>query len=305
LYDLLSPYASAVAAIDIYVAYGSVHHALGLLATVKREFDDVELHFEEALRIEHTMGSRPLVAWTQYRYAEMLWVRGERRFDQYRRQLLDRALANGKALKMTALAEKARYLLNTSDAEYRHDSKMPAPSPGSETSFMPRAGTATVLFSDIENSIPLYERLGDAKAQEVMRCHYVAMRAVVNKYGGSEIKTTGDGFMVAFTNARQALLCAIDVQRALASSSGHGEMSLRVRIGIHTGEAISEAGDLFGKCVIIAARIMSLAKGAEILVSSITKDIIESANDDVRFDEGRALTLKGLSNTYTVFAVAW
>jgi class 3 adenylate cyclase len=177
--------------------------------------------------------------------------------------------------------------------------------PADPRSVWPVADTFTILFSDVENSTQLFERLGDIKAQEIIRSHNGIMRWLMREHGGFEVKTTGDGFMVAFPSARQSLLCAIDAQRKIMSPNGTGAVPIRVRIGIHTGEVISESGDFFGKCVIIAARITSLAKGAEILVSSTTKELIESACDDIHFDGGRALALKGLSSIYTIYRAVW
>ncbi len=307
LYRFLSPYASMNAAIDIYVAYGPVHYALGILATVTGEFEDAEIHFEEALRLAHTMASRPLVAWTQYRYVEMLVARGSQSHSQYGRQMLERALDKARALEMTTLAERARLLAISYDIQGRPDSPslaiMSATASVDSGSVGSVADTFTIMFSDIENSTQIFERLGDIGAQEIIREHNGVMRWSMREHGGVEVKTTGDGFMVAFPSARQALLCAIEAQRKITSSDGNGAVPIRVRIGLHTGEVISESGDFFGKCVIIAARIAALAKGGQILVSSTTKELIESAGDDIRFDGGRALALKGLSSTYTIFGL--
>jgi eukaryotic-like serine/threonine-protein kinase len=117
------------------------------------------------------------------------------------------------------------------------------------------------------------------------------------------VKNLGDGFMVAFASARRAVLCAISIQKDLTRYSGEIAESLpRVRIGLHTGEPIREAGDFFGKSVIVAARIGTEAKAGEILVSAATKEMVQEAGD-LKFDTGREVKLKGLSGTYTVYAV--
>ncbi|HEY2484009.1 MAG TPA: protein kinase [Candidatus Binataceae bacterium] len=166
-------------------------------------------------------------------------------------------------------------------------------------------GTVSIMFSDIENSTLIIEKLGDLRAQEVFQIHNRAVREQVAKEGGYEVKTMGDGFMVAFSSARRALLCAVEIQRWLATySKQHPEAPLRVRIGLNTGEAIREAGDFFGKTVVLAARIGAAASGAQILVSATFKAMTESAGD-IRFDGGRDLNLKGLSGSHRVFAVLW
>ena len=121
------------------------------------------------------------------------------------------------------------------------------------------------------------------------------------------MKSQGDGFMLAFPDPCEALDCAIDVQRAFAEREREGESeSLRVRMGLHTGEVISEEGDYFGKNVILAARIAAEAVGGEILVSEELRDAASSGNGNgLRFDDGRELELKGLAGSHRVFRAEW
>jgi class 3 adenylate cyclase/septal ring-binding cell division protein DamX/tRNA A-37 threonylcarbamoyl transferase component Bud32 len=166
-------------------------------------------------------------------------------------------------------------------------------------------GTVSIMFSDIENSTLMIDRLGDLRAQELFRMHNALIRDQLARHGGYEVKSMGDGFMVAFSSARRALMCAIEIQRRLADYSiRHPDAPLRVRIGLNVGEAIREAGDFFGKTVVVAARIGAAARGGEILVSSTFKAITDSAGD-IRFDDGRDMTLKGLSGSYRVYRVLW
>ena len=123
--------------------------------------------------------------------------------------------------------------------------------------------------------------------------------------GGFEVKSQGDGFMVAFSSARRAVDCAIAIQRAFAAQGEETpDEAIRVRIGLHTGEAIRERDDFFGRNVILAARIAAQAAGGEILVSSLLKQLTESSGD-VRFGEAREVNLKGLSGSHMVHAVQW
>ena len=111
--------------------------------------------------------------------------------------------------------------------------------------------------------------------------------------------------MLAFGSARRALLCAIDLQRAFASRNKENpDRALQLSIGVHTGEAIREADDFFGKNVILAARIADAACGGEILVSSLVKALTESAGD-IRFGEERRVELKGLRGVHRVYDVPW
>jgi class 3 adenylate cyclase len=164
-------------------------------------------------------------------------------------------------------------------------------------------GTVTLLFSDIEESTPIAEQLGDLRWMQVLREHNALVRECVARQSGFEVKTIGDAFMIAFQSARRALLCAIDIQRAFAAySDEHPEQAVRVRIGMHVGEPVREADDFYGKSVILASRIAGQARGGEILVSSLLRELIESAGD-IRFDEGRETTLKGLTGTHRLYAV--
>lgn len=166
-------------------------------------------------------------------------------------------------------------------------------------------GTVTLLFTDIEGSTALNERLGDHRWLELLRAHNAIVREHVRAYAGYEVKTAGDGFMVAFSSARRATQCAIDIQRAIAT---HGiarpDQAIQVRAGLHTGEPIKEADDFFGKQVALAARIASQATGGEILVSALVRELMESGGD-IDFGPGRTVGLKGLSGTYHVYDVHW
>jgi class 3 adenylate cyclase len=148
------------------------------------------------------------------------------------------------------------------------------------------------------------ERLGDRRWLEVLHEHNAIIRRQVAECGGFEVKAEGDGFMLAFQSARTALGCAIEMQRALAERNDGAEEPIKVRVGLHTGEAIKEGEDFFGKHVILAARIAGQAKGGEILVSSLLKELTESAGD-VEFGEGRQVELKGLTGVHEMFPVSW
>ena len=164
-------------------------------------------------------------------------------------------------------------------------------------------GTVTVMFTDIEGSTAMTERLGDTRAQDVLHTHNAIIREQVAAHQGFEVKSEGDGFMLAFSSARRALQCAIAIQQDLsAHNSGKPAEPIRVRIGLHTGEAIKEGEDFFGKTVILGARIASQAVGGEILVSSLLKALVESSGV-FEFDDGQDVELKGLSGTHHVFGL--
>jgi class 3 adenylate cyclase len=166
-------------------------------------------------------------------------------------------------------------------------------------------GTVTILFTDIEDSTALNERLGDRRWIDLLRSHNSIVRDCVRDHGGYEVKAQGDGFMVAYPSARRALECAIHMQQRLASAGG-AELSepLRMRIGVHTGEAVREGDDFYGRSVTLAARIGDEAEGGEILVSSLVRDLVASTGD-IAFEEAGELELKGLHGTQHVYRVPW
>jgi class 3 adenylate cyclase len=164
-------------------------------------------------------------------------------------------------------------------------------------------GTVTILFSDIEGSTALNERLGDVRWLELLRAHHAVVREQVHAHGGFEVKAQGDGFMIAFPSARRAVQCALAIQDSIDSQLGdHAGGPIRLRIGLHTGEAIREESDFYGKNIVLAARIADQARGGEILASSVVKQLTDSAGD-LRFENERELELDGLAGTHTVYKV--
>jgi class 3 adenylate cyclase len=164
-------------------------------------------------------------------------------------------------------------------------------------------GTATILFTDIEGSTQLTERLGDREWMSVLREHNEIVRAQAAMHSGFEVKSQGDGFMLAFPSASDGMRCAVGIQRSLTERDPRAE-ELRVRIGLHTGEPVREADDFYGKAVILAARIAAEARGSEILVSSLVRDLVESSGE-FSFEDPTDAVLKGLSGMYRLSAVRW
>ena len=166
-------------------------------------------------------------------------------------------------------------------------------------------GTVTLLFSDIEGSTAANERLGDQRWMEILRAHNQIIRDEVARHGGFEVKSQGDGFMVAFASARSGLASAVAIQRALqAHAETHPEEAIRVRMGLHTGEAVKEGDDFFGTHVALAARIAAAARGGQILVSSLLKELTEGSGE-FAFEPGRDIDLKGFSGSRRVHQLRW
>jgi class 3 adenylate cyclase len=164
-------------------------------------------------------------------------------------------------------------------------------------------GTVTILFSDIEASTALNERLGDVRWLQLLRTHHAIVREHIRQHDGYEVKAQGDGFMIAFASARRDVHCARAIQNAIdAALGGHSDAPIRVRIGLHTGEAVRDEADFYGKTVALAARITDQAMGGEVLASCVVKQLTESAGD-VHFNNEREIELDGLAGTHTVYRV--
>ncbi len=167
-------------------------------------------------------------------------------------------------------------------------------------------GTVTLLFTDVERSTDLRTTRGDEAAHSRLQTHAELIRRELNEHSGHEVKTMGDGFMIAFASARTAVDCAIAIQRRLDEDnrSQLPEEHIRVRIGLHTGEVVNESGDLFGEAVNAAARIMAKATGDQILVSEITRGVLGHGRETELIDRGR-FRLKGFPERWRLYEVAW
>jgi class 3 adenylate cyclase len=312
LYDQLLPSAEKCIIVGAIVdVYGVTHGPLGRLAAVLERWDDAERHFEKALEKNSRMGTDRWTARTYLRYGEMLLQR-DRPGDRERALgLLSKCIDISEPLGMKANVDKALALklqaqgaltssLYTSidavaravERERPQISVHPAPD-----------GTVTLMFSDIEDSTVLNESLGDQSWQELLRKHNALIREQIRAHDGFEVKTMGDGFMVAFQSAKKGLECAIAIQRAFAAHNAADGEHVKVRIGLHAGEAIKEDGDFYGKNVVMASRVAGKAVGGEILVSSLLRELVESSVDASLFGDPRMVELKGLAGTHTVFAV--
>jgi predicted ATPase/class 3 adenylate cyclase len=134
-------------------------------------------------------------------------------------------------------------------------------------------GTVTFLFTDIEGSTRLLQALGRDQYAEALREHQRLLREVWERHDGYEVDTEGDAFFVAFAQATDAVAAAADAQRALAAADWPEGHELRVRIGIHSGEASERDGRYVGIAVHRAARIAAVAHGGQVLVSEATRTL--------------------------------
>jgi WD40 repeat protein/class 3 adenylate cyclase len=167
------------------------------------------------------------------------------------------------------------------------------------------SGAVTFLFTDIEGSTRLVKALRERYPQ-VLAEHRRLVRAAIAGQAGHEVDTQGDAFFGAFAGAKQAVLCALEIQRALAAHEWPVGAPVRVRIGIHTGHAVPAEGGYTGLAVHRAARICAAAVGGQVLVSQATQMIIADEEEDPGFtlvDLGER-ELKDLDRPVRLFELA-
>jgi class 3 adenylate cyclase len=180
----------------------------------------------------------------------------------------------------------------------------------------------TVLFTDMEGSTALTQRLGDARAQDILRQHNTVIRDALKAHGGSEIKHTGDGIMASFGSASRALNCAIAIQQAFAQGpvgarlgegGGAGGAApsprtdnpdpVRVRIGLNAGEPVAEERDLFGTAVQLAARICARAEPGQVLAANVVREL--AAGKGFLFSDHGDVALRGFEDPVRLYEVRW
>jgi len=165
-------------------------------------------------------------------------------------------------------------------------------------------GLVTILFTDIESSTAVRQRVGDAKAQELLRAHNTIVRDALKTHGGSEIKHTGDGIMASFPTASGALECAVAVQQAVAAHvEQHPDAPLSVYIGLNAGEPIAEERDLIGTAVDLARRICDQAEGGEILASDVVRQL--AAGKGFLFADRGEVALRGFEDPVRLYELRW
>jgi class 3 adenylate cyclase len=155
---------------------------------------------------------------------------------------------------------------------------------------------ATVLFTDIVDSTKTASDMGDARWRDTLESHQRVVRETLSRYGGREIKTTGDGFLATFDGPARGIRCARQMVESLAA------IGVRIRAGLHTGECEVMGDDIGGVAVHIAARVSGLAEGGEVLVSRTVKDLV--AGSGIEFADRGEHELKGVPDSWQLLAVA-
>ena len=153
----------------------------------------------------------------------------------------------------------------------------------------------TIMFTDLESSTALTQKVGDDAAQDILHGHNEAVRKSLEDHGGREVKHTGDGIVAAFPSAVRAVEAGLQIQRDLAG----GEV--RVRIGLNAGEPIAEDDDFFGTAVQLAARVCDRAEPGQVLVSNVVRELC--AGKKLTFQHHSDATLKGFDEPVALYEV--
>jgi len=163
----------------------------------------------------------------------------------------------------------------------------------------------TILFTDIEDSTKYWDKFGDVQGRLMVDRHNRLLFPMVHKFKGRIIKTIGDSIMAAFAKPEQAMKAAIAMQQTMASErQGDVTFDVRIRVGIHTGDAIVEKEDVYGDIVNVAARVESVGKGNEILVSQATVAYIDDQYAFIVKRKGWFVP-KGKNHKFYVYTCDW
>jgi class 3 adenylate cyclase len=152
---------------------------------------------------------------------------------------------------------------------------------------------ATVLFTDIVGSTETATRLGDREWHELLDRHNATVRALLDRFRGTEVDTAGDGFFATFDGPARAIRCALAIVESL------GSLGIDVRAGVHTGECESIDGKLGGIAVNIGARVAAEAAPREVLVSQTVRDLV--AGSGLTFDDRGEHVLKGVPDAWRLY----
>jgi class 3 adenylate cyclase len=224
---------------------------------------------------------------------------------------LEAASRSGDLSDLAAIGKDLRRELRDQFRQQRHDhhdvdraSRRTPPTADPAPADRPSDGTVTILFCDMVDYAGMTERLGDQASHRILHEHHRIVREALGRHGGREIKVQGDGFMIAFTGVARAMRCAIDIQRAIRDCVPLDGEKIAVHIGINTGDAVQEEDDYLGYTVIVASRLADTAAPGEILVSSLSEQLVQGSGE-FNFDGHRETHLKGMARAQLSATLNW
>jgi class 3 adenylate cyclase len=164
------------------------------------------------------------------------------------------------------------------------------------------SGFRTIMFTDLKDSTLMTRMVGDSRALHLLHIHNALIRNGLRDHGGREVKHTGDGIMASFAFARNAVECAIGIQKGFADYNRENtDAPMHIRIGMSAGEPIEEHGDLFGKAVQLAARLCAQAEPGRILVARVVEE--QCKGSSLKFSDLGQVTPKGFDEATRVYEV--
>jgi class 3 adenylate cyclase len=294
-------------AVEIALATGSIVEAQGLAEELEQLADDFGTTLFQAAAKQarggvEIMQGNPRVALRALERSLRLWQELDAPFEAAQVRVLMgqayRAVGNedGAARELRS----ARVCFDKLGARLDAERTAAALSDAQRT---PATPTARVfLFSDVVSSTALLQAIGDEAWRRLVEWHDRTLRALFSEHGGEEVDHAGDGFFVAFLDAKSALHCAVAIQRRLCDHRREHGFSTHVRIGVHAAEALRLGSSYKGRGVHAAARIASIADGDEVLVS---KETLTAADSRFDADEPHLVDLKGFPDLVEVCAVRW
>jgi class 3 adenylate cyclase/pimeloyl-ACP methyl ester carboxylesterase len=190
--------------------------------------------------------------------------------------------------------------IDAAEAAKRRKTHVHAPPPQHSAA----GGFRTIMFTDMEGSTALTQRLGDEQAQERVRLHNVIVGEALAMYGGSQVKHTGDGIMASFPTASSAVECGIAIQQAFERHNrAHPDERISIRIGLNAGEPVAEGDDLFGTAVQLASRVCGRAEPGEVLTSDVVRQLV--AGKGFLFSDRGTAELRGFEDPVRLYEVRW
>lgn len=185
----------------------------------------------------------------------------------------------------------------------------PVPDPAADdASAQDEIGPAyrSIMFTDLKDSTQIAVQLGDKEAMNLLRVHNAMTREALSGHNGREVKTTGDGFLLSFENAMDALSCAIAIQRSFREYNERSSAKkLFVRIGVAAGEPIEDRGDLYGSAVNLASRLCDQANAGGVLIARTVIEDIGDQGSAFQVTPRGELVLKGFADPVDVYELLW
>lgn len=312
LIDHIGKFTGRYASFGTGLTAGSIDRVKALCYATLGRFDEAVAHFELAMQVDEEFRAWVWLPRTQCDFAAVLLERDGPGDDVRALGLLRKSLDASERLGLKGWLDRALALkLRVQGVDSRsvaHSIYVVAKSVGVNrpdlAAHSSPEGEVTLMLSDMQDFSEMTERLGDHAAREIVREHNRIIRGQLDTFDGHEVDTAGDGFLVAFKSPVDGVRCAVAIQRVLAARNDGAGEPIRIRIGLHTGEALKDADKFFGRTVILAARIGGAAGGGQILVSGLVRQLVAQV-DDIRFGDSRSVELKGIAESQTVVDVLW